>query len=60
LKKIHFIIAALATGLSLIAFPLALIRGEPPQIVLVTVLTSIGATIVATTVSLLLGRRLKS
>jgi len=58
-KKRYLPIIVLIFGMSLLALPLALISEQPPQIVIVTVLTSVGATIVATVVSLMLGKKLK-
>jgi len=58
-NRTHLVIIILIFGMSLLALPLALISGQPPQIVIATILTSVGATIVATVVSLLLGKKLK-
>jgi len=58
-KKRYLPIIILIFGMSLLALPLALISGQSPQIVVTTILTSIGATIVATVVSLMLGKKLK-
>jgi len=59
MKKMHFMIIVLIIGFSFIAFPLAFLSGQPPQIVVTAILTSVGATIVATVVSLILGKKLK-
>jgi len=58
-NRTHLVIIIFIFGMSLLALPLALISGQPPQIVIATILTSVGATIVATVVSLLLGKKLK-
>jgi len=58
-KRRYLPIIILVFGVSLLALPLAFISGQPPQIVITTILTSVGATIVATVVSLMLGKKLK-